>query len=790
MKAIILAGGDGKRLRPLTCTMPKPLVPLLNKPILIYTLELLKDHGILDVVITIGYMAEEIKKQIGDGSALGMRITYSNPEKRLGTAGSVREAAEGIDDSILVMSGDGITDADLSSAIAAHRDKKADATVILYRVNEPTEYGIALKDKDGFIVRFIEKPARSDVFSDLANTGMYILEREIVERIPRYGASDFSRDIFPILLEEKRRILGWQMQGYWCDIGSIAQYNSAQRDMLNGLCRFRTSARQHDGIFIEHDAKISTSAKLFAPCYIGSDVEIGPNVCIEPHTVLCSGVRLLDGVSVKRSVVLKKATIRNDSEIRGAVICENVEVGERSTVFEGSVVGAGSVLESDVSVTNACSIWPHKHIPKGKRCRSNIVWGTGESPDHSDACFNGYGDTNLTPSEVLSLAAAYASRFTPPCSICVGADGSPVSVMLKHSAVSGVISTGVDAVTVPAVGRTAFKYSVRETNSSGGIYIECNTNSRMVKMHIVNGKGVEADDDTMRSIVRAVEFDEQKPKTDAEIGIVMEFSGAELAFESRLLRTINPNDLLNNKRRLILNANAGIQRSISRVLLRLGWDVDSVRCSSKLITARERNTISILCDDDERLSVSMAPDTTIDEQSLMCIIIYETSASGRKIPVPADIAVPLEKHMISKGYEPILLPNAPAKRRHRAMEKGIYIPELLEPEIMILKICEMFALGKLEAQIKQLPIVFKTERELSADSKDIGRTLRSIVESASGIPMEMIDGVRLRYDTGWVVVRPESDGRRFKVAAGSTDSEYSKELCDIYLEKLKNMQKD
>ena len=370
MKAVIMAGGDGRRLRPLTCTKPKPLIPLLNRPILDYTMDLLAKHNINEAVFTLHYLGDMIKKHIGSGGAWGISASYSEPGRKLGTAGSVRAALGGIShgstsdgessggqiaqkgagESVLVLSGDGITDIDLSAVIRAHEQSDAAATIVLKRVAEPTEYGVALLDENGTIKGFLEKPERSEVFSDYANTGIYILNSDALELIPKDTDFDFSKDLFPEMLRRGMKIRGHVTDAYWCDIGDIAQYRQAQQDMLNGKCAFSTIAKDCGGVLIEPNANISGRAKLIPPCYIGSGARIADGVCIEPYSVVGSASSIEDGASVKRSVLFERSHIRFDSELRGAVVCEDAKIDERVSLFEGSAIGAGTHVGAGVTV--------------------------------------------------------------------------------------------------------------------------------------------------------------------------------------------------------------------------------------------------------------------------------------------------------------------------------------------------------------------------------------------------------------------------------------------------------
>lgn len=214
MNAVIMAGGNGTRLRPLTCCTPKPMVPLLNYPVIDYGVNLLKLHGIEDITATLHYLPNRIKDHLGDGSALGVRMQYCVEETPMGTAGSVREAAKDFADTFVVISGDALTDVDLTRAIQWHREKQSKVTILLKKVDLPMEYGVTLLDKQHRITRFMEKPGLSEVFSDLANTGMYIIEPEVMRYIPDTGKFDFSKDLFPLLMREGIALYGYEMQGY------------------------------------------------------------------------------------------------------------------------------------------------------------------------------------------------------------------------------------------------------------------------------------------------------------------------------------------------------------------------------------------------------------------------------------------------------------------------------------------------------------------------------------------------------------------------------------------------
>ena len=375
-----MAGGEGKRLRPITCTMPKPMVPLLNKPVIDYCIELLKRHGIEDITATLYYLPKVIKDHCGSGEKYGVSLSYSTETTPMGTAGSVREALGDSIERTIVISGDAMTDLDITAAERAHKLSGAKVTIVLKQVELPTEYGVALMNKDGRIYRFLEKPMMSEVFSDLANTGIYILEPEVIESIPKGEKFDFSKDLFPLLLKEKVPVYGYVTDKYWCDIGDIAQYKAAQRDMLMGRCAFDTTAQKRNNIWIEPGAMVSPKASITGPCYIGKGAEIGAAV-ISDGTVVGIGARIGDGSSVKRSVIMRDVRIRENAEIRGAVLCDGAEVESGASLFKDTVIGSGGRVGKNSTLSNGASLWPERRIGPEQYCRDHIKWEDAQQPE-------------------------------------------------------------------------------------------------------------------------------------------------------------------------------------------------------------------------------------------------------------------------------------------------------------------------------------------------------------------------------------------------------------------------
>ena len=268
MKAVIMAGGEGTRLRPLTSNQPKPMMPVANRPMMEHIVELLKKHGFDDIVVTVAFQANAIRTYFGNGSEFGVRMVYATEENPLGTAGSVRNAMDELDEPFLVISGDVVTDIDLAAVVDFHRDKKALATIGLKAMENPLEFGIVITREDGSIERFLEKPTWGQVFSDTINTGIYVLQPEIFDYIEPDKPVDFSSDVFPRLLDDGMPLFGYVAEGYWEDVGTLDAYIKAHQDVLDAQVGLDIPGfRLGDGIWLGEGSEIDPAATIDGPAH-------------------------------------------------------------------------------------------------------------------------------------------------------------------------------------------------------------------------------------------------------------------------------------------------------------------------------------------------------------------------------------------------------------------------------------------------------------------------------------------------------------------------------------------
>ncbi len=342
MKAIILAGGMGTRLQPLTQELPKPMIDVLNRPLLEYSIKLLKTHGIDKIGVTLMFLPQIIKNYFKSGEDCGVDIHYFEETSPRGTAGSVKAAEEFLDEDFVVLSGDALTNVDLSKIILFHNAKGADVTIVLSKQPSPLEYGVVQIDTSCKVISFLEKPNWENVVTNTVNTGIYIIKKSILDKIPANVSFDFSRDLFPALLAENAKIYGYITEDYWCDLGNPCSYLQANADILNGKVFFN----KYENI-LEENVQISEAVKLIPPVYIGKNTIIKGACTIGPCVTIGENC-IIDNANISSSVIWKNSVL---------TACEfkNSVLGEKSKI-NGAVLGGNNVIGSNVIVENGCLV--------------------------------------------------------------------------------------------------------------------------------------------------------------------------------------------------------------------------------------------------------------------------------------------------------------------------------------------------------------------------------------------------------------------------------------------------
>lgn len=368
MKAVVLVGGLGMRLRPLTATVPKPMLPLVNRPFFEHTLRRLASQGVDEVVVSGGHLGESFEREFDDGSRFGLTLRHSVESRPLGTAGAVKHVESFLgDEPFLVLNGDILSDIDIPALVAFHAERAADATLALTAVGDPTAYGLVPMDAAGRVQRFVEKPSADQVETNLVNAGCYCLSPGVLSLVPAGEAHSFERGLFPALLRAGRPVLGFQHTGYWRDIGSPGSYLAAHVDILDGVYSVELpGAEVRPRLFLGEGVEIDPSATVFGPAVIGAGTRIGPGAVVTAHVSIGEGVVVEPGARVAGSVVGDRCRIGENASVTGSILAAEVQLGARCVVDDLVVAGEGASVGAENRLTRGMRLAPYSALSGGQ----------------------------------------------------------------------------------------------------------------------------------------------------------------------------------------------------------------------------------------------------------------------------------------------------------------------------------------------------------------------------------------------------------------------------------------
>ena len=439
MKAVVMAGGEGTRLRPLTSNQPKPMVPVAGKPCMQHIIELLRRHGMTDIVVTVAYLPQVIRGYFDDGGALGVELHYSVEERPLGTAGSVKNAEELLDETFLVISGDALCDFDLDALISAHKSSGVAATIALKSVDNPLEFGVVIVDSDGRVERFLEKPSWGQVFSDTINTGVYVLEPEVLRAVPPGMPYDFSKQLFPDLLERGKPILGHVATGYWQDIGNLDQYRQANFDALDGRVELELSGiRLRDNVLLGEGVQLPDLEQIEGPAFIGNFCQVDAGARVGPYTVLGPNVVVKEGATVVRSMVDSGSYVGRSARLEGTILGKGVDVRAHAVLNDGVSVGDECSIGAEAVLAPGVKVYPFKTIEAGASIHTNLIWESrGITTLFGRDGVAGLVNVDITSEVAARLGVAYGTTLSRGARVVCSRDSHPSSRMVKRAIIAG-----------------------------------------------------------------------------------------------------------------------------------------------------------------------------------------------------------------------------------------------------------------------------------------------------------------------------------------------------------------
>ena len=816
MKAIIMAGGEGSRLRPLTCARPKPMVSIVNRPCMEHIVNLLRDQGIRDIGVTLQYLPEEIQSYFGDGKDFGVDLHYYVEDTPLGTAGSVKNAASFLDETFIVISGDAVTDCSLQEAVAFHREKGALATLVLTEVSCPLEYGVVITDQEGRIRRFLEKPGWGEVFSDQVNTGIYILEPEILDQIETGRMVDFSKDLFPRLLAANKPVYAYVTKGYWCDVGTIEQYVQAHFDILEGKVEVALEGTESQpGIWLGDGVAMDRTAQVVPPVVIGAGSVIGPQAKIGPEVVLGRNVMVGRGASVKRSVVWDGTLIGENTVLRGAVVGWRARIKAGASCFEGSVIGDRSVVGERCVLRPGVKIWPEKWVEKRAILSTSLIWGQSARP-HFFGSRGIIGDlvTEIDPEIATRLGAAAGT--VQGGSLSIGADGYPASQMIRQAVQSGLLATGVQVVDFGMLTLPAHRQGIRALRLNGGIHVY-HRGLEKIALRFFNNRGIDFSRSEQRQIEGMLDREEYRYTPSGQIVAAEYYPEANRLYLNYLLGFLDRN--LIRKTRLRIAVDYDPERLgclLSPLFEALGCEAvtlpavrNQVRTSSEAVTAAEQfgsmvrgrgaDLGAVLDPEGEELVLIDERGRVVQESRLMALLalINLNGNESATLALPVTMPEAVVEHARIRGCQVKRTRTAPWAQMQTAWDDEVAGSQLHFPQFFFYGDA-LAALGMiieylaregrpLSRLIESLPSFATANREVEVAWDDKGKVLRRLAEEAGESQVEIPEGIKLRHPEGWALVLPDADEPVCRVFAESLNYETAESLTDMYAQKIREI---
>lgn len=796
MMAVVMAGGEGTRLRPLTANQPKPLLPVVNRPIMEHVLRLLKRHGFDQTVVTVQFLASLVRTCFGDGEELGMHLTYATEESPLGTAGSVGNARSTLrDDAFLVISGDALTDIDLGALVQAHRRTGALVTVCLARVPDPLEFGIVIQTDDGRIERFLEKPTWGQVFSDTVNTGIYVMEPEVFDHVGPGLSVDWSGDVFPALLAKGAPVFGHVAEGYWQDVGSLDSYVRANADVLNRRVEVDIPGFElAPGVWVGEGTDLDPDAQLTGPLCLGDNVKIEGGAQLRPLTVLGNNVVVKGGAVLERAVVHDNVFIGPQVGLRGCVIGKNTDVMRAARIEEGAVVGDECVVEEEAYLADGVKVYPFKTIEAGAVVHTSVIWESrGSSLLFGPRGVSGLVNVEITPEFVVRLASAYATTMRKGSVVVTSRDGSRAARALKRAVIAALTASAIDVRDLEVAPLPVTRFQTRESDAAGGVVLRTTPGDpQSVDLIFLDGQGFDLSPAQQRGLERVFSRQEFRRAFPGEI--------AELSFPSRtvetyaqeLLRTVDITGVTEARLKIVLDTAGGAVSLVLPALLgRLGIDVltvnnglsqatetvaDRMRDLERLsdLVSSSRAAFGVRFDQvGERLALVNEQGQLIhhDRALLVMLDLVAAERRGGRIALPVTTTRVAEQVAGFHGTEIRWVSTAPDELTRAAAQDGVVfagdgrggfvIPEFSPALDGIAAFVRLLGLvGRTRLTLSQIdariPPAHLVRRSVPTPWAVKGAVMRTVVEAAGSRQVDTTDGVRVVEDDGrWALVLPD-----------------------------------
>ncbi|MGH3008826.1 MAG: sugar phosphate nucleotidyltransferase [Gaiellaceae bacterium] len=819
MKAVVMAGGEGTRLRPLTSNQPKPMVPIVGKPCMEHIVELLKLHGLEDVIVTTAFLPQAIRSYFGDGETLGVDIGYSVEESPLGTAGSVRLAAGRLDDTFLVISGDALCDVDLTRLVEAHRERGASVTIGLKAVENPLEFGIVVTDEDGRVERFLEKPSWGQVFSDTINTGIYVLEPEVLKHIPTDRPYDFSKELFPLLLEMGRPIYGHVLDGYWQDIGNLDQFRQANIDALEERVRLEIPGiRIRGNIWLGDGVDLDDLDAIDGPAYLGNYCRIARGARVGPYSVLATSVTVRERGRVVRSIVDSSTYIGRSADVEGAIIGRRCDLRAHVRVHEGVAIGDEVTIGAESVILPGVRIYPFKEVETGSQLHESLIWESrGTTRVFGKQGVAGMVNVDLTPDVAVRLAAALGSALKRGTRVVASREGPAACRMIKRAMVSGISSTGVHVADLRVSPAAVARHLVKSERYDAGFHVGVSAGDpEVIRIQFFEPPGIEMSAAMQKEVEKHFTRGELRRVAASEVGAITYPARVRETYAAELLSTIDVDAVRERGFRIVVDYGfSGASNVLPLVLGPLGVEVVAAHAfagegldnadaapglaaaigqTKRLVPAVAADLGAVFDRAAERLHLidEQAREVPVEQALLLFLRLIGSNGRRGKLAFPVTVTSQVDRLVESSKLEIVRTPTSLPELTRAAAGDGVvfagavgggYVfPEFLpgyDAVASLAKLLELLApvdrpLSELVAGLPEPTLV---HHQIPCPWALKGLVMRVLNERLAGRELDLTDGIKVFDERGWAQALPDPDEPLIHLYAEGETRDTSEDLA-------------
>jgi mannose-1-phosphate guanylyltransferase/phosphomannomutase len=816
MKAVVMAGGEGTRLRPLTSNQPKPMVPVVGKPCMEHILELLRDHGMDEVIVTVAFLPQAIRSYFGEGETLGMQIGYSVEESPLGTAGSVRLAAKRLDETFLVISGDALCDLDLTALVDFHKEKGAAVTIGLKSVENPLEFGIVVTDEEGRIERFLEKPSWGQVFSDTINTGIYVVEPEVLKHVPTDRPFDFSKELFPYLLEMGRPLYGYVMDGYWQDIGNLDQFRQANFDALEEKVKLNIPGiRIRGNVWLGEGVEIADLEQIEGPAYIGNYCRVAPGATVGAHTVLSNSVTLRERTRVTRSVIDASTHIGRNSLIEGSILGRSCDIRAHVRIHEGVAIGDEVTIGAETVVMPGVRIYPYKDVESGSLIHESVIWESRASTRlFGRDGVAGLVNVDLTPEVAVRIAAALGTALKRGARVAASRESAPACRMIKRALITGFTSAGLDVADLRVLPAAVARHLLKSEGYEAGIHVGTSqVDPEIVQIKFFQQPGIQLSASMQKEIEKNFMRGELRRASFGDIGSISYPARVRESYAQDLLDSLDVEAIRNRGFRLVVDYGFSAASYVLPLLLGpLGVEavsahgfttdrsdpgssllLEAIGQVKQLVPAVGADLGVILDRAAERLYLVDERGREVPVEQTLLLFLRLIGSNGRrgKLAFPITVTSQVDHLLEGSGLEVVRTPASLGDLTKAAAEDGVifagavgggYVfPEFLPAYDATASLCKLLELlapvrRPLSELVAELPAQTLVHRQLACPWALKGVVMRLLTERLRDRELDLTDGIKVFGERGWAQILPDPDEPVMHIYAEGKTEEDSKAL--------------